>query len=94
MDRAAYFTSNLAIAKARASAVFGAPSGALDTIKVLHLDEFIEGGKMTFHQGAVPIMKAGQRAGAIGCGGSSPQQDEDVSLLLEVITRLSTAAAG
>ncbi len=79
MDRAAYFTADLAIAKARASAIFGAPSGALDNIKALHLDAFIEGGKMMFHQGAVPLSMDGQRTGAIGCGGSSPQQDEDAA---------------
>lgn len=77
MDKAVYYTANLAIAKARASAIFGAPSGALDAIGALHLDEYIELGKMMFHQGAVPITLGGQRAGAIGCGGSTPQQDEE-----------------
>ena len=79
MDSARYFTADVAIGKARASAAFGAPSGGLARLAELGLDRVIEGGEMLFLQGAVPIMNDGQPMGALGCSGASAQQDEDAA---------------
>ena len=79
MDTARFFTADVAVGKARASATFGAPSGDLTRIGSLGLDKVIEGGQMLFLQGAVPITKDGQTVGAIGCSGASSQQDEDAA---------------
>jgi glc operon protein GlcG len=79
MDSARYFTADVAVGKARASATFGAPSGGLGRIGSLGLGNVIEGGEMLFLQGAVPIMKDGQPVGALGCSGASAQQDEDAA---------------
>ena len=79
MDDARYFTADVAVGKARATAAFGAPSGALTNVGSLGLDTIIEGGGMLFLQGAVPITKNGQPVGALGCSGASGQQDEDAA---------------
>ena len=79
MDNARYFTADVAVGKARASAAFGAPSGALTNVGELGVDAVIEGGDMLFLQGAVPITKNGQLVGAMGCSGAASQQDEDAA---------------
>ncbi len=79
MDSASYFTADVAAGKARASAAFRAPSGNLARVGELGLADVVEGGPMLFIQGAVPIMKDGQSAGAIGCSGATGQQDEDAA---------------
>ena len=79
MDSARYFTADVAVGKARASAAFGAPSGGLTRVGSLGLDRVMEGGEMLFLQGAVPILKDGQPVGALGCSGATGQQDEDAA---------------
>ena len=79
MDSASYITADVAVGKARASAAFRAPSGALARVGLLGVADVIEGGPMLFVQGAVPILKEGQSMGAIGCSGASAQQDEDAA---------------
>ena len=79
MDSARYFTANVAVGKARASAAFGAPSGGLARVGSLGLERVLDGGEMLFVQGAVPITKDGQLVGAVGCSGASAQQDEDAA---------------
>ena len=79
MDGARYFTADVAIGKARASAAFGSPSGELGRLAAMGLDDAIHGGPMLFVQGAVPITKGGESAGALGCSGASAQQDEDAA---------------
>ena len=54
-------------------------SGTLARLSELGVANVLEGGPMFFVQGAVPIMKEGQSAGAIGCSGASAQQDEDAA---------------
>ncbi len=81
MDSARYFTADVAVGKARASAAFGAPSGGLTGVGALGLESVIEGGAMLFVQGAVPIVKDGQTVGALGCSGATGQQDEDAAKL-------------
>jgi uncharacterized protein GlcG (DUF336 family) len=82
MDGARYFTSEVATGKAKASAMFGRPSGRLaenvpDPIKAGASNA--TGGHPIFWQGAVPIMVDGSVAGAIGASGSSSENDEVVS---------------
>jgi glc operon protein GlcG len=82
MDGARYFTSEVAMGKAKASAMFGRPSGRLaenvpDPIKAGAANA--TGGHPIFWQGAVPIMVDGSVAGAIGASGSSSENDEVVS---------------
>ena len=79
MDSASYFTADVAAGKARASAAFRAPSGALARVGELGVADVLQGGPMLFVQGAVPIMQGGQSVGAIGCSGASAQQDEDAA---------------
>ena len=79
MDGARYFTADVAVGKARASAAFGSPSGELARLASMGLGEAIHGGPMLFVQGAVPITESDQSAGALGCSGASAQQDEDAA---------------
>ena len=80
MDNARYFTSDIAVGKARASAAFGAPSGALSNIAAMGLAGVMEGGEnMLFLQGAVPITANGQPVGAMGCSGAASEQDENAA---------------
>ena len=78
MDQARFFTVKIAQGKARASAAFGAPSGNLSAVGAMGLGDAIE-GDVFFVQGAVPINKNNQLAGAIGCSGGSGQQDEEAA---------------
>ena len=54
MDTARYFTADVAVGKARATAAFGAPSGALTNVGSLGLDTVIEGGGMLIPSGCRP----------------------------------------
>ena len=76
MDKAAFFTVDVARGKALVSASFGAPSGALLQFATSGIGSGLPGpASPVFLQGAVPI-KGG---GAIGCSGGSGQQDEDAA---------------
>jgi glc operon protein GlcG len=74
MDKANFFTVDIARGKALVSASFGSPSGALAQLASSGIGNVLPGpGAPVFLQGAVPL-KGG---GAIGCSGGSGQQDED-----------------
>ena len=76
MDKANYFTMDVARGKALVSASFGSPSGALASLATSGLGNVLAGpATPLFMQGAVPI-KGG---GAIGCSGAASQQDEDAA---------------
>ena len=80
MDNARYFTSDIALGKARASAAFGAPSarclGSLPWVSRVSM----EGGEnLLFLQGALPITENGQPVGALGCSGAASEQDENAA---------------
>jgi uncharacterized protein GlcG (DUF336 family) len=77
-DGARAFTTRIAHGKARVSAAFGQPSGAMAKMSGMGLDKAI-GEPAFFMQGAVPLMKGGQQVGAIGCSGGTGQQDEDAA---------------
>ena len=82
MDGARYFTSEVAMGKAKASAMFGRPSGRLAENVPAPIQAGASnatGGHPIFWQGAVPIMVDGWVAGAIGASGSSSDNDEVVS---------------
>ena len=39
----------------------------------------MHGGRIAYAQGAVPIVRDGHQIGAVGVGGGTGQQDEDVA---------------
>ncbi|MFB8277392.1 GlcG/HbpS family heme-binding protein [Nocardia colli] len=90
MDRAWLASNDLAVAKARASVKFQAPSEALNAPLQLdrpvpHFDHLGEG--MILMGGGLPILDdAGQLIGAIGVSGGTPEQDAELA-------RLALAAA-
>src|SRR5712691_5225291 len=80
MDKARFFTTDVARGKALMSATFGQPSGALTQLANSPLLPNLNAaaqGRMYAVQGAVPIMRNNQLLGAIGCSGATSQQDED-----------------
>jgi glc operon protein GlcG len=79
MDGVRAFTAEVAIGKAKASAIFGAPSGRLAERMPAAIAEAVNstvGGRAVFWQGAVPIHSGGELAGAIGASGSTSENDE------------------
>lgn len=74
MEKAPFFTVDVARGKALVSASFGAPSGALTSLATSGIGTVLPGpASPLFMQGAVPL----KNGGAIGCSGGSSQQDED-----------------
>jgi len=68
--------------KAMATAAWGQPSGALAERATTALYEAVNkkyGGKLVYHQGAVPLKKGNQLVGALGAGGARSQQDEEAA---------------
>ena len=66
--------------KAVASAIFGQPSGELESRAdrpVFRALQIQMGGRLIMGQGAVPIMRDGDVIGACGVGGGTSQEDED-----------------
>jgi len=80
MDGARFFTTDVAQGKARMSALFGQPSGAMadfgNSAAFSSFNETIPGPLYAF-QGALPIMRDGELIGAMGCSGAASQVDED-----------------
>ena len=67
--------------KAVASACFGEPSGELEDRSrwpVFQAFTVLQDGHFIMGQGAVPIYKDGEIAGAVGASGGKSQEDEDV----------------
>jgi uncharacterized protein GlcG (DUF336 family) len=82
MDGARYFTGEVAIGKAKASALFGNPSGRMAQnipAAIANAVTDITGGRAIFWQGAVPIKAGNVLLGAIGASGSTSENDEIVS---------------
>lgn len=82
MDGARFYTTDIARGKAQVSAMFGQPSGNLAQFGAspffVNLNTAAQ-GRLYPVQGAVPISRAKQVIGAIGCSGASSQQDEDAA---------------
>ena len=83
MDGAAPRGGTSSHGKARAAILFGMPTMAVGTAAregkpvTATLTLPVAGAwELTPQQGGLPYMKAGKLAGAIGCGGSSPANDE------------------
>ncbi|CAM4316645.1 heme-binding protein [Nocardia ninae] len=83
MDRAWLASNDLAVAKARTSVTFQAPSEALNTPLQLnqpvpHFDHL--NGGLLLMAGGLPILDdAGQLIGAIGVSGGTPEQDAEIA---------------
>ena len=78
MEGASAVSATVAQGKAAASAGFGRASGALQADSpVIQAVIASMGGRMLPAQGAVPVHKDGELAGAIGGSGATAQQDED-----------------
>jgi uncharacterized protein GlcG (DUF336 family) len=75
MDGAPFWTVETALGKARASALFGRPSGQLTAPELTSIAA-ASGVTIFAIQGALPITENGQRVGAIGCSGGRGEQDE------------------
>lgn len=76
MDKALFFTIDVARGKALVSASLGSPSGALVGMATSGIGNTLPGpAAPLFMQGAVPL-KGG---GALGCSGAQSQQDEDAA---------------
>ena len=80
MDGARFYTTDVARGKALTSAIFGQPSGNMvqfGSTPMFQNFNTAAQGRLYPIQGALPIQKANQTLGAMGCSGASSQQDED-----------------
>ena len=78
MEGASAVSATVAQGKAAASAGFGRASGALQADSpVIQAIIASMGGRMLPAQGALPVHKEGELAGAIGGSGATAQQDEE-----------------
>ena len=80
-DGASWRTPVISRGKAVASACFGQPSGELadrSRWPVFQAFTVLQDGHFIMGQGAVPIYKDGEIAGAVGASGGKSQEDEDV----------------
>jgi len=77
------FLPQAAQGKAMASVVWGQPSGALteraSTPLLAATNASVYDNRLFYQQGAVPFKRDGKIAGAVGAGGASGAQDEEVS---------------
>jgi uncharacterized protein GlcG (DUF336 family) len=82
MDGVPPVAPDIAVGKARASALFGAPSGALATAlpeAIARGAQESAGGRLVIWQGAVPLRRGDELIGGIGAGGASEEEDELVA---------------
>lgn len=82
LDGARFFTPDVARGKAMVSAFFGQPSAALaERASSPFFTSFnqMQGGRLFFVQGAMPIKQGEELVGGIGVSGGSAQQDEDIA---------------
>ena len=77
------FLPQAAQGKAMASVVWGQPSGALTeraaTPLLAATNTSVYNDRLFYQQGAVPFKRDGKIAGAVGAGGASGSQDEEVA---------------
>jgi uncharacterized protein GlcG (DUF336 family) len=81
-DGASWRTPFISRGKAVSSACFGVPSGELEDRSrwpVFQAFTVLQDGHFIMHQGALPIYKDGEIAGAVGASGGTSEEDEDVS---------------
>ncbi len=78
MEGANWVTATVVQGKAVAAAGFGRPSGALQADSpIIQAVIASHGGRMLPAQGAGPVVRDGERMGAIGGSGGTAQQDEE-----------------
>ncbi len=81
-DGANWRTPSISRGKAIASATFGAASVELEErsrTPVFQAFTVMQDGNFIMSQGALPVYKDGEIAGAVGASGGNSQQDEDVA---------------
>lgn len=82
MDGARWWWVDTCRGKAYATTLFGQPSGELTARMTNAVGQALfamQGGRVVYGQGALPIMRDGQLIGAVGVGSGTSQQDEDVA---------------
>ena len=87
-------SANVAVGKARTSAIFKRPTSTFEDIIKNGRTAMVALADFTPLQGGVPILYQGEVIGAIGVSGNSPAIDEQIAKAgAEVIAKLSAAAA-
>ena len=85
LDGARYYYPDVAYGKAMAAAMWQAPSSGLargtGTNTVQQRVNAMNGGRMVFAGGAVPLQRDGVLIGAVGVGGSGPDSDEEIAII-------------
>lgn len=80
MDGVSFLTVDVARGKAVTSVLLGQPSGSLGPLApIIQSLSSVTDTRMLPIQGALPIVRANQTIGAVGCSGASAQQDEDAA---------------
>ena len=85
LDGARHYYPDVAYGKAMGSAMWEEPSRALSqrsgTNSVQQRVNRLNGDRIVFAPGAVPLRRDGSVIGAIGVGGSGPDSDEEIATL-------------
>jgi uncharacterized protein GlcG (DUF336 family) len=85
LDGARHYYPDVAYGKAMGSAMWQEPSRALSqrssTNSVQQRVNRLNGDRIVFAPGAVPLRRDGVVVGAIGVGGSGPDSDEEIATL-------------
>lgn len=85
LDGARYYYPDVAYGKAMASAMWQEPSRALSQRSGMNSVQQrvnrLNGDRLVFAAGAVPLVRGGGVVGAIGVGGSGPDSDEEIATI-------------
>ncbi len=85
LDGARSYYPDVAYGKAIGSALWGDPSKTLSARSgnnsVQQRVNSLNGGRIVFAPGAVPLLREGVVIGAIGVGGSGGESDEEIAIL-------------
>jgi uncharacterized protein GlcG (DUF336 family) len=85
LDGARHYYADVAYGKAMGSAIWDEPSRVLSqrsaTNSVQQRVNRLNGDRIVFAPGAVPLRRDGTVIGAIGVGGSGPDSDEEIATL-------------
>lgn len=85
LDGARHYYPDVAYGKAMGSAMWEEPSRVLSqrsgTNSVQQRVNRLNGDRIVFAPGAVPLRRNGSVVGAIGVGGSGPDSDEEIAIL-------------
>ena len=85
LDGARFYYPEVAIGKAMGSALWQEPSRGLSqrggNNSVQQGVNRLQGGRIVFAPGAIPLKRDGVVIGAVGVGGSGPDSDEEIAIL-------------